>query len=94
MMGNYLSLAAAQSIFAAVAAASDIEVEMIASRSRYANVVSARRAVMKLMRERRASSDMIGIRMQLDHSTVLHGLRKYECDPDAKALVAKVKAQS
>lgn len=94
MMGNYLSLAAAQSIFAAVAAASDIEVEIIASRSRYTNVISARRAVMKLMRDRSASSEMIGLRMQLDHSTVLHGLKKYECDADAQALVAKVKALS
>lgn len=94
MMGNYISLQTAQSIFAAVSRASEIRVDAISSRSRAAELVRARWAVMKLMRDRGASLPVIGWRMHMDHSTILHGLRRFECDPYAQALVAKVKAQS
>lgn len=92
MTDAYISIDEARDIFAAVSAVSDIGVDTLTGESRNHRVIAARRAVMWLMRKRNASTLMIGRRMQLDHTTVMHGLKKFKADPVAKDFAEKATA--
>jgi chromosomal replication initiation ATPase DnaA len=87
-----LPLADACAIFEQVSKASGLSVDALTSESRALPVVTARRAVIRLMRGRKASHVTIGRRMQLDYTTVMHALKRFEQDDAAQAIVAKVRA--
>jgi len=74
----YLSLAAATAIYERVSAETGVPMDKLLSESREPNIVRARRMVMAAMQDRGASVMMIGKRMQLNHSSVIYGLRKYQ----------------
>ncbi len=87
-----LPLADARAIFEQVSAASGLPVDTLTGEGRSLKVIAARRAVMRLMRDRRAGYRAIGTRMQVDFTTVMHALKRFEQDDAAQAIVAKVRA--
>lgn len=88
----YLPLSEARAIFEQVSNVSGLSLDALTGESRAIPVVTARRAVIRLMRDREASHTMIGRRMQLDYTTVMHALKRFDEDAAAQAIVAKVRA--
>lgn len=74
----YLSLSAARDIYERVSAATNIPLDDLLSERRSKHIVKGRWLVMRAMRDRKASYHMIAKRMQMNHTSVINGLREFD----------------
>lgn len=92
----YLPMDKARHVYAVVSEITGVPVEVILSERMDDASTKARRLVMHGMRVLCASNTSIGVRMQLDPSTVSYGLSKLESeiarDYDVALVAAKVRA--
>jgi chromosomal replication initiation ATPase DnaA len=81
---------AEQVAFAEIAALLDTTPAALCRRCREPAWVQARHAAMWLLTQRGLSRSAIGRLLGLDHSTVIHGLRRLAADAEAVARLARI----
>jgi chromosomal replication initiation ATPase DnaA len=91
----YLSVSRARELYEIVSEITGVPMPHLLSDQRTRPIAIARHLVAYAMRLSRASFPMIGLRMQLDHSTVVSSIKRLNmlvaADPAVAALAARVR---